>query len=86
MSDGVVDNLWEHEVLENVLESMRRWNNGEVPRDIDEEPGEQSYSDEMKFVAEQLVKAARVIAEDPFAESPYMEKAVEEGLSIEGGK
>ena len=39
----------------------------------------------MRFVAQELVNAARVVAEDPFAESPYMEKAVDEGLSIEGG-
>jgi hypothetical protein len=39
----------------------------------------------MRFVAQQLVNAARTIAQDPFAESPYMEKAIDEGLSIEGG-
>lgn len=86
MSDGVVDNLWDHEVVENVVESMRRWQAGDIPVEKGKEPGERSYSDRMKFVAQELVKAARVIAEDPFAESPYMEKAVEEGLSIEGGK
>ena len=75
MSDGVVDNLWEHEVVENVLRSLKAW----------EGRGE-SEGGCMVFVAEELVKAARVIAEDPFAESPFMERAVEEGLAMEGGE
>ncbi|KAH7123748.1 phosphatase 2C-like domain-containing protein [Dendryphion nanum] len=86
MTDGVVDNLWEHEVVENVVQSMDKWQSGGVGED---EPGKkpgQTYADGMQFVAKELVNAARVIAEDPFAESPYMEKAIDEGLSIEGGK
>ncbi|KAF2808645.1 uncharacterized protein BDZ99DRAFT_391200 [Mytilinidion resinicola] len=88
MTDGVVDNLWDHEVLQNVLDSMDKWKNGagSNKQQDGKEPGEQSYADGMRFVAQELVNAARVIAEDPFAESPYMEKAVDEGLSIEGGK
>jgi serine/threonine protein phosphatase PrpC len=85
MSDGVIDNLWDHEILDNVMDNMQRWQNGEAEQVKDKEPGELTYSDEMRFVAQELVKAARTIAEDPFAESPYMEKAVDEGLSIEGG-
>ncbi|CAA9957722.1 PTC1 Serine-threonine protein phosphatase [Pyrenophora teres f. maculata] len=80
MTDGVVDNLWEHEIVENVCESMERWN-GDKEKDTEE----QTYADGMQFVAQQLMDAARVIAQDPFAESPYMEKAIDEGLSIEGG-
>ena len=83
MSDGVVDNLWEHEVLENVLESIQKWEAGE---------GGEAQGDRtsgagggMLFVAEELVKAARKIAEDPYAESPFMERAIEEGLAMEGG-
>ncbi|KAF2085662.1 hypothetical protein K490DRAFT_46136 [Saccharata proteae CBS 121410] len=86
MSDGVVDNLWDHEVLQNVVDSMHKWENGEAVSASGNEPRSKSYADGMQFVAEELVKAARTIAEDPFAESPYMEKAVDEGLSIEGGK
>ncbi|KAF2030033.1 hypothetical protein EK21DRAFT_66430 [Setomelanomma holmii] len=81
MTDGVVDNLWEHEVVSNVLESMEKWR-GEKGKD----PEKQTYADGMRFVAQELVNAARTIAQDPFAESPYMEKAIDEGLSIEGGK
>jgi hypothetical protein len=40
----------------------------------------------MQFVADELLKAAKTIAQDPFAESPFMERAVEEGLAMEGGK
>ncbi|KAF4555787.1 Protein phosphatase 2C-like protein 3 [Elsinoe fawcettii] len=86
MSDGVVDNLWEHEVVENVVQSMDKWETGEKAKTDAEEKGETTEAAGMKFVAQELVKAARVIAEDPFAESPFMERAVEEGLSIEGGK
>jgi len=86
MSDGVIDNLWDHEVLQNVVDSMHKWQNGEARVQRSKDIEEQTYSDEMMFVAQELVKAARAIAEDPFAESPYMEKAVDEGLSIEGGK
>jgi hypothetical protein len=80
MTDGVVDNLWEHEVVQSVLDSMEKWHG-----DADKDQEEQTYADGMRFVAQRLVNAAREIAEDPFAESPYMEKAIDEGLSIEGG-
>ena len=85
MTDGVIDNLWEHEVVDNVVGSMYKWLHQKSPADRDREPAEQSYADGMRFVARELVNAARTIAEDPFAESPYMEKAIDEGLSIEGG-
>jgi len=80
MTDGVVDNLWEHEIVDNVCDSMEEWS-GEKDKDAEE----QTYADGMRFVAQRLVNAAREIAQDPFAESPYMEKAIDEGLSIEGG-
>lgn len=85
MTDGVIDNLWEHEVVENVVDSMDKWLHQKTSTDPDREPAEQTYADGMRFVARELVNAARTIAEDPFAESPYMEKAIDEGLSIEGG-
>lgn len=85
MSDGVIDNLWEHEVVQTVVESMQKWQSGGSDNVIQSDEGS-SYADGMRFVAQELVKAARVIAEDPFAGSPYMEKAIDEGLSIEGGK
>ncbi|KAF1989650.1 hypothetical protein K402DRAFT_401758 [Aulographum hederae CBS 113979] len=88
MSDGVVDNLWEHEVLQNVVDSMHKWESGEAQVEKRKIPStaEKTDADGMSYVARELVKAARTIAEDPFAESPYMEKAIDEGLSIEGGK
>lgn len=83
MSDGVVDNLWEHEVVQNVAESIRKWEFGEVGQIKGDRTG--GAGGGMLFVAEELMKAAKVIAEDPFAESPFMERAVEEGLAMEGG-
>lgn len=83
MSDGVVDNLWEHEVVQTVVDSIRKWESGDVDPGLKEPVG--GAGGGMLFVAKELVKAARKIAEDPFAESPYMERAVEEGLAMEGG-
>lgn len=83
MSDGVTDNLWEHEVVCNVIESLREWETHRESRVSTDT--QQSPVGVMDFVAQALVKAARVVAEDPFAESPFMERAVEEGLAMEGG-
>ena len=84
MSDCVVDNLWEHEVLDKVVDSIRKWESGEGGEASEDRAG--GAGGGMLFVAKELVKAARNIAEDPYAESPYMERAVEEGLAMEGGK
>jgi protein phosphatase PTC7 len=83
MSDGVIDNLWEHEIIENVVTSIRKWECGEGGGSNGDRHG--GAGGGMKFVAEELMKAAKVIATDPFAESPFMEHAVEEGLAMEGG-
>ena len=87
MSDGVIDNLWEHEIVEKVSESLERWNKGDVSRKVlkgGEAAGETTGV--MEFVAEELMEAAKVIALDPYAESPFMEHAIEEGLASEGGE
>ncbi|KAG0650815.1 rRNA-processing utp23 [Hyphodiscus hymeniophilus] len=84
MSDGVIDNLWEHEIIDNVVSSIRRWESGQGGEATGDRHG--GAGGGMKFVAEELMKAAKVIATDPFAESPFMEHAVEEGLAMEGGK
>lgn len=84
MSDGVIDNLWEHEIIQNVVESIRKWESGQGGENMGDRKG--GAGGGMKFVAEELMKAAKVIATDPFAESPFMEHAVEEGLAMEGGK
>lgn len=84
MSDGVIDNLWEHEIIENVVTSIQKWEAGDGDPDSGDRRG--GAGGGMKFVAEELMKAAKVIATDPFAESPFMEHAVEEGLAMEGGK
>ncbi|PQE27136.1 hypothetical protein CJF32_00000083 [Rutstroemia sp. NJR-2017a WRK4] len=84
MSDGVIDNLWEHEIIANVVTSVRKWERGEGGESSGDRQG--GAGGGMKFVANELMKAAKVIAQDPFAESPFMEHAVEEGLAMEGGK
>ncbi|KAF4635463.1 hypothetical protein G7Y89_g2634 [Cudoniella acicularis] len=84
MSDGVIDNLWEHEIIENVVNSIRKWEEGQGGVSTGDRHAGSGGG--MQFVAEELMKAAKVIATDPFAESPFMEHAVEEGLAMEGGK
>lgn len=87
MSDGVTDNLWEYEISDKAVESFEKWKEGVKLGTIGQDVGEGgSLAEGMRFVAQQLVLAARKVAEDPFAESPFMGRAVEEGLAIEGGK
>ncbi|KIW98326.1 uncharacterized protein Z519_01910 [Cladophialophora bantiana CBS 173.52] len=93
LSDGVTDNLWEHEICENICESMSRWNNhgsgegGQSPTSHREEQElEEAKKDGVIYVARRLMNAAREIAMDPNAESPYMERAFDEGIAAEGGK
>ncbi|KFZ14013.1 hypothetical protein V501_03428, partial [Pseudogymnoascus sp. VKM F-4519 (FW-2642)] len=81
VSDGVTDNLWEHEVVSCVVSGMNEWEEAEKAA----KAGSVTKG-RMQFVAEKLMNAARVIAQDPFAESPFMEHAIEEGLAMEGGK
>ena len=101
MSDGVSDNLWEHEVITIVLQNLAKAGliktaasssedspstSSSSPRSSTfEESSEQDVAQGMHTVARELAKAARLVAEDPFAESPFMERAVEEGLPTEGG-
>ncbi|EXJ92358.1 hypothetical protein A1O3_00908 [Capronia epimyces CBS 606.96] len=75
LSDGVTDNLWEHEICQNVSGSVEKW-----------QAGEQEAKDGPVYVARTLMNAAREIAQDPNAESPYMERAFDEGIAAEGGK
>lgn len=86
MSDGVPDNLWEHEVADKVVTSLREYEEKKVSGGDQAEKGPNGMRTAMQFVAQNLVDAARYIAEDPYAESPYMERAIEEGLPAEGGK
>ncbi|PLN77927.1 phosphatase 2C-like domain-containing protein [Aspergillus taichungensis] len=86
-SDGVLDNLWEHEVLTLTLESLEKWEQGRHESEAPDHTHPAMLTEEcMVFVARELLRAALEIAQDPYAESPYMEKAIEEGLAIQGGK
>ncbi|TQS33969.1 hypothetical protein Golomagni_05670 [Golovinomyces magnicellulatus] len=84
MSDGLIDNLWEHEIVQVVIDSIRNWEQGGVGSEESTRSGGRNGG--MASAAQDLVAAAKVIATDPFAESPYMEHAIEEGLASEGGK
>ncbi|KOS19419.1 putative protein phosphatase 2C 80 [Escovopsis weberi] len=89
MSDGVVDNLWEHEIAAHVFKSVDSWETGRggSPRGGQGgQGGGEEGEERMEAMAHDLVKAAKAIAIDPFAESPYMGHAIEEGLASEGGK
>lgn len=83
MSDGVIDNLWEHEIVESVVNSINNWETGKGATTQEDRTGGRNGG--MKAAADELVAAAKVIALDPFAESPFMEQAIEEGLASEGG-
>lgn len=84
VSDGVMDNLWEHEVLKVILDSLHKWDQGRAKAEV--APPPDLSNDRMVYAARELLNAALTIAQDPFVESPFMEKAVDEGLAIEGGK
>ncbi|KAI1819862.1 hypothetical protein F4861DRAFT_107389 [Xylaria intraflava] len=84
MSDGVIDNLWEHEIVDNVSTSVQRWEAGEGGQACDDRTN--GANGGISFVAAELMNAARLVATDPFAESPFMERAIEEGLASAGGK
>lgn len=85
MSDGVTDNLWSHEIVDSVSTSLRKWESGEV-KTTARWPDDTEDDGAMAFVAQELMLAAKVVALDPFAESPFMEHAIEEGLPSEGGE
>ncbi|KAG8674487.1 hypothetical protein FPOAC2_00512 [Fusarium poae] len=85
MTDGVIDNLWEHEIVACILKSIKEWESGKHP---EAHRGDLTggRNGGMRAAAQDLIEAAKEIALDPFAESPFMERAIEEGLASEGGK
>ncbi|KAL7950608.1 phosphatase 2C-like domain-containing protein [Trichoderma barbatum] len=84
MSDGVIDNLWGHEIATRVFQSIKEWEAGKGAKGEADRRGGRNGG--MAVAAQDLVAAAKVIALDPYAESPFMEHAIEEGLASEGGK
>ncbi|RMZ79851.1 hypothetical protein DV737_g3261, partial [Chaetothyriales sp. CBS 132003] len=76
VSDGLTDNLWEPEIVARTTELMQKWRDGD-----------HEARDGAVYVARGLMEAAKEVALDPTGESPYMERALDEGLAIsEGGK
>jgi protein phosphatase PTC7 len=84
MSDGVIDNLWEHEISQLVFDSIKDWESDKGAKGHFDRSGGRGGG--MRATAHEIVAAATKIAMDPFAESPYMGHAIEEGLASEGGK
>ena len=84
MTDGVIDNLWEHEIVDTVLKAIHNWETDDIAKDATDRTGGRNGG--MKAAAQELVAAAKQVAMDPFAECPFMEHAIEEGLASEGGK
>ena len=85
MTDGLADNLWDHEIVHSVLRSVGALKEESEDRTEGKRAIEHGGGG-MMWVAQELAREAREIAENPFAESPYMERAVEEGLAYEGGR
>lgn len=86
MSDGLIDNLWEHEIVESVTNSIKEWEGGRGGPLSPKGDLTGGRNGGMRTVAQSLVSSAKKVALDPFAESPYMEHAIDEGLASEGGK
>ncbi|KAK6510192.1 hypothetical protein TWF481_004908 [Arthrobotrys musiformis] len=122
-TDGMLDNLWEEEVISIILHTLTKNSSpdggGNEPwgmelgqimkkkgkkrveegvnvafreylaKNEDLLPGAEDPiegGELMTSIAAELVKAAKVVATDPYAESPWMERAIEEGKIAEGGK
>lgn len=80
-TDGLVDNMWDEEII-TIINGVL----GEDEDVIERQVGERGDAGRMKMMAQMITEGARKTAIDPFAESPYMERSIEEGLGIEGGK
>ncbi|CCX04619.1 Similar to Protein phosphatase PTC7 homolog; acc. no. Q5U3N5 [Pyronema omphalodes CBS 100304] len=80
-TDGLVDNMWDAEILQVIEEVL-----GEPEEVIEREAGTGGDAGRMKVLASRIVEQAKKTAMDMFAESPYMERSIDEGLGIEGGK
>lgn len=121
-TDGMLDNLWEEEVISIILHTLTKSSSPDqqhepwgmelgqimkkkgkkrveegvnvafreyLKKNEDLLPGAEDPvegGELMTGIAAELVKAAKVVATDPYAESPWMERAIEEGKVAEGGK
>ncbi|KAF8544314.1 phosphatase 2C-like domain-containing protein [Trichophaea hybrida] len=79
-TDGLVDNMWDEEIITvigGVLEAKE-----DV---VEKETGETGDCGRMKMMAQRIVEGAKKTAIDPFAESPYMERSIEEDWGLREG-
>lgn len=84
VTDGLPDNLWDHEIVGSIQRSVGALSSESETRTAGKRAIESGGG--MMWVAQELVREAREVAENPFAESPFMERAVEEGIGYEGGE
>lgn len=83
LSDGVTDNLWEQDLLDVILRSLKNWENAKGDEVVGDRTAGRGGG--MVYIAQQLLQTTKNIAQDPSAQTPYMEKAVDAGLAISGG-
>jgi protein phosphatase PTC7 len=81
-TDGLVDNMWDQEIIA-VIDGVLEESDEAVEKAAD---GEKGHLGRMKVLSQRIVEGAKKTAMNPFAESPYMERSIDEGLGIEGGK
>ncbi|KZZ86765.1 Protein phosphatase 2C-like protein [Ascosphaera apis ARSEF 7405] len=87
ISDGVVDNLWEHEILAITLDALDEYNKWLASATAPATAARMRRAGgPMVYIARKILDAARNVAFDPSAESPYMEKAMDRGVLRQGGK
>ncbi|KAA8913897.1 hypothetical protein FN846DRAFT_897053 [Sphaerosporella brunnea] len=77
-TDGLVDNMWDAEIMTVIMGVMEV----EEEEEVVEEVGEGWDQGRMKMLSQRILQAAKKTAIDPFAESPYMERSIEMGLVI----
>lgn len=80
LSDGVTDNLWQHEILEIVMEALQKHEAERATSELT------SADDSLVYAARRLLAVARSIALDPEADSPFMEGMLASGKLWQGGK
>ncbi|PWN88305.1 protein serine/threonine phosphatase 2C [Acaromyces ingoldii] len=84
-SDGLMDNLFDEDIIEEVLRFLPQQQQGDGLQDSTVSPAESAFSPQL--VSEALCSRAKAVSEDGRAiSSPFQQRAMEEGLHYVGGK
>ncbi|ORY22120.1 hypothetical protein BCR39DRAFT_474086, partial [Naematelia encephala] len=86
-SDGLMDNLYDEEILDTLAEFAPPSSNvfPTPPNSRPSSPGALPPFSPQK-VSEALCRRARMVSEQTTATTPFMERAIEEGIDFVGGK